>query len=282
MSVSPFDARSALPSGRHSLGLGRPALLAAAGAAFASLLFFVSGGCGPGPVLGALALLLSLVLLGNFWLGSGVFATVLLAGPRERPRIALTFDDGPDPATTPQVLSELAQHGARATFFVIGERAQAHPALLRAMAAAGHQIENHSLHHSWATAFLPQARLVRELSQTQALLARATGKTPTWFRPPIGILSPPIAKAAAALGLRLCGWSAKSRDGWASTTPEQALRRLRRAIAPGAILLLHDASERRTHPTLAPTILRQFLPILAEAGLQAVTLDELLDERPRL
>jgi len=282
VSVSPFDARSALPSGRHSLGLGRPALLAAAGAVFASLLFFVSGGCGPGPVLGALALLLSLVLLGNFWLGSGVFATVLLAGPRERPRIALTFDDGPDPATTPQVLSELAQHGARATFFVIGERAQAHPALLRAMAAAGHQIENHSLHHSWATAFLPQARLVRELSQTQALLARATGKTPTWFRPPIGILSPPIAKAAAALGLRLCGWSAKSRDGWASTTPEQALRRLRRAIAPGAILLLHDASERRTHPTLAPTILRRLLPILAEAGLQAVTLDELLDERPRL
>lgn len=279
MPASPSEARSALPGGRHSLSLGRPALLAAAGSFFASLLFFVSGGCGPGPVLAALSLLLLLVLLGNFWLGSGVYGAVLLAGPRERRFIALTFDDGPDPQTTPQVLAELAQHGARATFFVIGERAQAHPALLRAMVEAGHQIENHSLHHSWATAFLTQARLVRELDQTQALIARATGKTPTWFRPPIGILSPPIAAAAAALGLRLCGWSGKSRDGWASTTTRQAVRRLRRTLAPGAILLLHDASEHSFRPTLAPAILRQLLPMLAEEGLQAVTLDELLDER---
>ncbi len=280
MPASPSEARSALPSGRHSLSLGHPALLAAGGAVCASLLFFVSGGCGPGPVFAALALLLLLVLLGNFWLGSGVFAAVLLAGPRERRFIALTFDDGPDPATTPQVLTELARHGARATFFVIGERAQAHPALLRAMVEAGHQVENHSLHHSWATAFLSQARLARELARAQAIIVRATGKTPTWFRPPIGILSPSIAAAASALGLRLCGWSGKSRDGWASTTTEQAVRRLGHALAPGAILLLHDASERSSRQTLAPAILRQLLPMLAEARLQAVTLDELFDERP--
>ncbi len=254
----------------------------AGGLVLASLLLWLSGRCGSAPVSASLGLLAAVVLLGNFWLGSGVFARVLLAGPAHQAGIALTFDDGPDEHSTPQVLAELQRHGARATFFVIGERARAQPDLLRAMAAAGHQIENHSLHHSWATAFFSQARITRELAQTQALIAGITGRAPRWFRPPIGILSPPIARAAERLGLRLCGWSSKSRDGWASTTQANALRRLQRGLQPGAILLLHDASERGLRPALAPAILRELLPLLQAQGLRALTLDELMQsDEPR-
>lgn len=271
-----MPARPQSPAGRYSASLGGPLRLVVGGLSLACLIFWISGRCGLGPPLLALGLFAGVVLVGNFWLGSGVFAQVLLAGPPEQPRIALTFDDGPDPHTTPQVLAELARHGVRATFFVIGARAQAHPDLLRAMAAAGHQIENHSLHHAWTTAFLRQARIERELAQTQQLIARATGRVPSWFRPPIGILSPPIAAAAQTLGLRLCGWSGKSRDGWATTEHGAALRRLQRALRPGAILLLHDASERGSRPTLAPALLRELLPQLSAHGLHAVTLDELV------
>lgn len=276
MPTTTTQTRPRLAAGRYSASLGGPLRLVVGGLFSASLFFWISGRCGLGPPLLSLGLFVAVVLLGNFWLGSGVFAQVLLAGPTTQPRIALTFDDGPDPQTTPQVLAELSRHRVRATFFVIGARAQAHPELLRAMAAAGHQIENHSLHHAWTTAFLSQARIERELAQTQQLIARATGRAPSWFRPPIGILSPPIAAAAGALGLRLCGWSGKSRDGWAATEHGAALRRLQRALRPGAILLLHDASERGSRPTLAPALLRELLPQISAHGLQAVTLDELV------
>lgn len=275
--LDPVPRVDSLPTpGRYSSSLGAPLRLVAGGLLVASLLLWLAGRGGIELPVAALLVLAGVVLVGNFWLGSGVFAPVLLAGPDQGRRIALTFDDGPDPHSTPQVLAELARHGVRATFFVVGARAEANPGLVRAMAEAGHQIENHSLHHSWATAFFSQARIQRELLRTQHFIARTTGRVPTWFRPPIGILSPPIARAAAALGLGLCGWSGKSRDGWASTSQQAALRRLERALRPGAILLLHDASERGSHLTLAPALLRDLLPLVAARGLQAVTLDELL------
>lgn len=229
----------------------------------------------------AVGLRLVLVLLGNFVPQSGIFGRVLLAGPTDKAQVALTFDDGPDPATTPKVLALLAQHQARATFFVIGERAARHPALIRRIVEAGHQVENHSLRHSWATAFGPSPKLYREFSQAQAAIVDAGGKTPRYFRAPIGILSPPIASAAAALGLTIVGWSAKARDGWASTTVDSAYQRLSSALAPGAILLLHDAaevlsSEQASRGTIAPAVLERLLPTLAKRGLKAVTLDELL------
>jgi peptidoglycan/xylan/chitin deacetylase (PgdA/CDA1 family) len=261
------------------LAIGRPLTTLVAGAAMAAWLPVLSGASAlPACVLSAA--LLGLLALGSFWARSGVYGRVLLSGPPDSqpPRVALTFDDGPDPQTTPQVLAVLAQHGVRATFFVIGERAQRHPRLLAEMAAAGHQIENHSLRHAWTTAFADAKQLRAELEQTQQIIAAATGRRPTWFRPPIGILSPPVAQAAAALGLHLAGWSSKARDGWASTQLGDALTRLRRALRPGAILLLHDAPERPATSAVTPLsvpILRALLPELKARGLHPVPLDEL-------
>lgn len=237
---------------------------------------------GPAWCLG-LSLLLrgGLVCIGSFVAGSGVFGQVLLSGPSDRPLVALTFDDGPDPLTTPRVIELLAKHGAQATFFVIGERAARHPELISRLLAAGHQVENHSQRHSWATAFGPVGRLVAEFSQAQQSIVDAGSGKPRFFRAPIGILSPPIIAAVWRLDLQLVGWSAKARDGWASTTVSAALSRLEPALRPGAILLLHDGSERlsdqsTTRPTIAPEILEQLLPQLLTRGLRSVTLDELL------
>lgn len=269
-------------SGRVSSGLGAPLLILLSGCATAAWLLHTSGRLGSLPALTLTLACLTGLGLGSFWQRSGVFGRVLLSGPAQThpARIALTFDDGPDPQSTPQIAALLARHQVRATFFVIGERARRHPQLVAQLAAAGHQIENHSLHHAWTTAFADPQRLIAELEQTQQIIAAATGRRPAWFRPPIGVLSPPIAQAAAACGLRLAGWSHKARDGWASTRLPDALARLRRGLRPGAILLLHDARESpdpsAATPPLSVAILDVLLPELKACGLHAVPLDELL------
>jgi peptidoglycan/xylan/chitin deacetylase (PgdA/CDA1 family) len=176
----------------------------------------------------------------------------------------------------------LARAGVRATFFVIGERAARHPELIAEMARAGHQIESHSHRHSWWTAFTPRRRLAGELRQAQAAIARASGRSPRWFRAPIGVLSPEVVAAARQVGLRLCGWSCKARDGLARTSVDAALARLGRGLRPGAILLLHDAAEPGVagRTPIAPAVLERLLPLLAGRGLRAVTLDELLHDEP--
>lgn len=248
--------------------------------------------------LGLLGLWLGLAHLGSFYAPSGIFGPTLLHGPGRRRQIALTFDDGPDPVATPKVLQVLARHGVRATFFVIGERAARYPEVVAAIAQAGHQIESHSHRHSWWTAFTPRTRLAAELLQAQAAIASASGRAPRWLRPPIGILSPEIVAAAERVGLRLCAWSCKARDGLARTSVESALARLCAGLHPGAILLLHDAAEAAPMPRsaaepvsaqdrpapIAPAVLEQLLPELARRDLRPVTLDELLDPaaQPRL
>lgn len=227
-----------------------------------------------------LLVLLGLVGAGVAWMGSGVFGAALLRGAPDRPLVALTFDDGPDPQGTAAVASVLARHGARGTFFVIGARAERHPELLAALARDGHQIENHSYDHGYDTTIRSVARLSNELRRTQDAVVAAAGRAPRWLRPPVGLLSPRVSAAARRAGLRLCGYSGKARDGLARTTVEEALRRLEAALRPGAILVLHDAAERDGRRPIAPEVLERLLPLLVARGLRPVTLDELVGEAP--
>lgn len=257
--------------------LGKLLVLALAlGLVAAGVVAAVRGGV-PAWVFAALALgLFAVINLGSFVAASGVFGRPLLRGSPALPQVALTFDDGPDPIGTPRVLEVLARHNARATFFVIGERARRHPELLARIAAAGHQIESHSLRHAWSTAFWPRSRLARDLATVQEIIQAACGRAPRWFRPPIGVLSPAVVAAAQRVGLGLCAWSRKARDGLAGTTAEAALAHLLPGLENGAILLLHDAAERGERETVAPAVLERLLPILAQRGLRPVVLDELV------
>jgi len=153
--------------------------------------------------------------------------------------IWLTIDDGPDPEDTPRILALLAEHGARATFFVIGEKAARHPDLIRAIVAAGHEVAHHTHTHPLATFWCAgPGRLVRELDATLAVLA-AQDVRPARFRPPAGIKNPWLEKALRARGLTAVGWSARGLELWADDVELVASRALQ-GLVPGAILLLHE------------------------------------------
>lgn len=233
------------------------------------------------PLASALALVVALGA-GIFLQGSGLFARPILAVERglAGDRLALTFDDGPHPIHTRAVLDLLERRGHRATFFVIGARAAGAPELLDEIVRRGHRLANHSYAHSHATPFFPVARLAEDLTRAQTLLTRPGAAAPRFFRAPVGILSPRVVKAARRVGLELIGWTASARDGVARTTVDAAAARLCAAIAPGAILVLHDAVERGEREPIARAVLERVLDALDARGLKSVTLDELIGEAP--
>lgn len=214
--------------------------------------------------------------------GSGLFARPVLAvaPARAGQRLALTFDDGPDERHTRAVLDLLEARGHRATFFVIGRRAEASPELLGEIVRRGHGLGNHSFAHAYSTPFHHPARLAADLARAQELLARA-GARVRFFRPPVGLLSPRVVEAARRIGLTIVGWSANARDGRATTTAAQAAARLSAAARPGAILVLHDAVERGGREPIAAAALPLLLDALAARGLRSVTLDELIGDEEK-
>jgi len=230
---------------------------------------------------GTLLGIMGTVTLGIFYASLGLFARPIVAADAASSgdRIALTFDDGPEPGATEAVLDILRARGHRATFFVIGRRAELAQPLLQRIAAEGHAISNHSFAHRHTTPFLPPRVLADELHRAEAVLAsaRPTGAPPGhWFRPPIGIISPRVAAAAKLAGMELVSWTATARDGTRRATVESALARLRAHLHPGAILVLHDGAERGDRAPIAPAVLERLLDELEAKKLRSVTLDELL------
>jgi peptidoglycan/xylan/chitin deacetylase (PgdA/CDA1 family) len=221
--------------------------------------------------------LLVCLLLGTFFMQTGLFALPILGVRRKtaKDRLALTFDDGPDPESTREVLNLLDAGGHRATFFVIGRRAEQQPELLREIVARGHRLGNHSFAHAHRTAAMPVAELVADLTRAGRLLDEVSPVKVRWFRPPAGVLSPRVTLAAERLGLHLVGWTRSARDG-ISISVDRATARLASALRPGAILVLHDGAEQPHRRPIAASVLRRLLPLLEARGLRSVTLDELL------
>ena len=169
------------------------------------------------------------------WLVAGVmtprlalFAPVVCRGSPSRPEVALTFDDGPDPASTPAVLPVLAARGAHATFFVLGEKARQAPEVLLAIAAAGHDVGVHGDTHDRMLSLRPPPVIAAAIERALAAIQAVTGARPTLFRPPLGHVSPRTVIAARSLGLTLVGWNVRPHDGNPATTAQQATRRIDR------------------------------------------------------
>ncbi|HEY3471656.1 MAG TPA: polysaccharide deacetylase family protein [Amycolatopsis sp.] len=149
--------------------------------------------------------------------------------------VALTFDDGPYPETTPGLLAAL--DGVRATFFLWGEHAAAHPGLVRDIAAAGHEIGNHSWTHPRLTGLDAGAR-DQEVRRTQDLLAELTGTRPVLFRPPYGDTDAAVASTIAAHGLTEVLWSVDTRD-WDGAAADEIVAAAA-AAEPGGVVLMHE------------------------------------------
>ena len=154
------------------------------------------------------------------------------------PVVAFTFDDGPDPNSTPALLDVLAQYGARATFFLDGPAAERSPALVRRIAAEGHAIGVHGWAHSSAAQNPAMRGLRAQLSDIRRS-ARAIGVKSHLYRPPYGHESMWTRPAAWLLGYRLVYWSASVED-WNVSSPEALVERIRSGLRPGEIILLHD------------------------------------------
>jgi len=186
-----------------------------------------------------------------------------------RREVALTFDDGPDPHTTPQILALLDRHGAKASFFCVGEKAAAHPAIVREIAQREHSVENHSYRHSHAFACFGIGRTSREIELAQQLLARLSGRAPGVFRAPAGFRSPLLDFVLSRCGLRYVSWTRRGFDA-SRSDPQSVLERLTHGLAAGDVLLLHDSS-----PAVLQ-VLPRLLEELAVRGLKSVSLPSAL------
>jgi len=244
-------------------------------------------------VLASLFLLVHWWVLGIFWIRAAPFGGALCRLSGRRDTVALTFDDGPHPDYTGGVLDVLARHGARATFFVSGSMADAHPDIIRRITSAGHEIGNHTMHHRHLVSLLPFREQMQEIEACQRLLIERYDITPRWFRPPMGYTTPATFRAARRLGLAVAGWDVK---GWDTffTDPRRILRHVGRRVRPGSIILLHDGTtlaklddgtettsrpSARSHRNATIAALDAILDGLSKRGLSSVTLSELVYEQ---
>jgi peptidoglycan/xylan/chitin deacetylase (PgdA/CDA1 family) len=163
-----------------------------------------------------------------------------LAGIGRGDHVALTFDDGPDPTSTPQFLDELAKTGTKATFFLLGEMLVKAPGLGRELVAAGHEVGVHGFHHRYALLRNPLA-MRDDVARARDAVAEATGVEPVWFRPPYGVISAGAGLAARRAGLRTVLWTAWGRDWEARATPASVMATIRKDLRGGGTVLLHDS-----------------------------------------
>ncbi len=236
--------------GRHHSG--RPALAVVFAAAALVVLCFGIGAASPRNTL---------------------FGPFFWRGTSRAGAVALTFDDGPDPAYTPSVLAILARYQAQATFFMLGERVRLYPALAREVSQAGHAVGSHCEHHVSLLLASP-ARISREIVQAETAIEQATGRQPWLLRPPYGFHPPLLSREAKRRGYLVVGWSISSQDS-ASLPAERIARRVLARVRSGSIVLLHDGRGQREETVKALPLI---LAGLRQRNLRCVTLPQLREE----
>lgn len=193
----------------------------------------------------------------SLWPSSRLFGEALTA-PATPGELALTFDDGPNATWTPRLLDALAEHQVRATFFLLGSRAELEPALVRRMVAAGHLIGNHSWSHP-NLARCPSSRIGQELRRTQDMLQQMAGVPVRFFRPPFGARRPVVFRMARAMGLEPVLWNAMTSD-WSEPSAERIAAELAkkidalRARGNAGNIVLHDGGHRDVNANREPSV----------------------------
>ncbi|MGD0737821.1 MAG: polysaccharide deacetylase family protein [Terracidiphilus sp.] len=191
------------------------------------------------------------------WPDSQLFGRTLIA-PRSPSELALTFDDGPNPAWTPRLLDLLAEHEVRATFFLVGRFAEAEPELVRRIARGGHVIGNHSFSHP-NLALTAAGRVEKELKQTSEVLEQIAGAPVRFFRPPFGARRPFVLRTARRLGMVPVLWNAMTND-WEEPSADAIAKRLSRTIDGlrrrgwAANIVLHDGGHRGLGANRGPSM----------------------------
>ena len=206
---------------------------------------------------GAVALAAGGCAYAAMWPGSRIFGQALIA-PKKPGELALTFDDGPNPAWTQRLLEALARHEVKATFFMLGSRAAAEAALVRRVAAEGHLIGNHSWGHL-NLAVTGEKRVREELRRTSETLEQITGAPVKFFRPPFGARRPAVMRIARELGLTPVLWNAMTSD-WSEPSADAIVQRLTEKVDRleqrgwAANIVLHDGGHAETAADRGPSV----------------------------
>lgn len=201
------------------------------------------------------------------------FVPAIHFGDSSTQKIALTFDDGPHPKYTPQVLDILKKHGVKATFFMIGKNIQQYPILSERIINEGHTIGNHSFTHSKTIDFKNQNGWKKEIENTDLEIRKILGKNPRFFRPPYGVTTPHLAGALKKSGKKTIGWSQRTYDTM-SISPMKIKEKIIKNLKSGDIILLHD-----THENIVP-LLEHLLPEIEHKNLSFATVNEMINEEP--
>jgi len=241
--------------------------------ALAAPLFFVA----PALAIVPLAAFIIACLLSPFFAASSFFLPVVSRGNSGQPWVSLTFDDGPDPISTPLLLNFLRDRGLVATFFVNGDKARRFPDIIRQIVHDGHTIGNHSTSHDNLLMFRGVGRVLVDIRDTQDILTQLGIKTKI-FRPPVGIVTPGYAPAMAALGLTMVTFRRRPRD-LGNRRINGLATWILTDIRGDDILLLHDATPARASLAAWLDELETLVAGIGKRGLQIVSLDSLLGDQ---
>jgi len=209
---------------------------------------------------------------GSFNVGSGFYLKAICRATTVKNQIAISFDDGPDKEITPKILDILKASGTKATFFVIGKKAAAETELIQRILNEGHLIGNHSFAHNNWYGFWSTKKITGDLKMTHTLMENHFNKKLRYFRPPFGVTNPLIKKAVMNMQYTTIGWSLRSLDTMIKSE-NRLLKRLKRKLKPGRIILLHD----NVPQTL--NILQDFISYAIESHYHFLPLDELTGEK---
>jgi peptidoglycan-N-acetylglucosamine deacetylase len=204
--------------------------------------------------------------------------TIKARGPRIK-SVALTFDDVPDPRYTPQLLDVLRMYHIKATFFVVGSRAQKYPILVTRMVKEGHTIGNHSYNHPQFSK-LRMSAYKSQIMHTEQILQKLAGYKPKLIRPPYGDITEPQLKWAKANGYKLVNWNVDSLD-WKSLSKAQVKANILSQAGKGAIILQHGGGGRESKLGGSIEALPEVITFLRQHGYTFVTVPELLHVSPR-
>lgn len=221
-----------------------------------------------------LAVFMVLCLAAAFIPTCSFFLPVVSRGTCGRKAVALTFDDGPDPLTTPELLRLLKKHRKTGTFFVTGHRVVRYPELAKEIIAQGHSLANHSFHHDMWGAFRSTRTMKHEIEATQRAL-RELGVVALAYRPPMGITSPRLRRLMQMEGMFVVNFSCRAWDG-GNRRIRNLSRRILKRVRPNDILLLHD---NLSQPSLLPLWAAEMDLILkgiAEKGLEILPLADMI------
>lgn len=212
---------------------------------------------------------LLLLIHGSANIQANFFIPAYCASNSTEKLISLTFDDGPNPEFTPQILSVLSDYNAQATFFVIGKNIPGNENILQTIVSAGHSIGNHSYTHSYFIDLKSANGLKTELSMTTDSVFKVIGKRTKLFRPPYGVITPHLATVVKELNYAVIGWSIRSYDT-TNNSVASISKRVQAQIKPGAIILFHDTSAKTLQ------VLKQTLDFAKNNDYKVIGVEKLL------